>query len=243
MTIMRAAFKGDEYDTPEDKLRKRKKKIIRYTIGITVLSSALALEYNTSRYLENGFLSLKSGTKQIISYINNNVNKSDNLESKINLDYRLGESIKDQNNKSKTNKEPTYEDLVSFYKQNKDLFKIVYQGKFDINNDGILDDVTVYAGGDAVIRFNNGLIRKMDSEKMYEFFLSSILNKDEMPKGNDGLPLYRDLISDENVIELEKKNPGYLANLKNLGYAIGLYTVDVNGVNKLFDSKFKKLAK
>ena len=133
--------------------------------------------------------------------------------------------------------------LKAFYEKNKALFEIKYNGKFDFNNDTILENFTVYSGGDALIEFKNGSTRKLSSNELYEFFIATVMNSEEIKTyfmtPNGQIP-YKDIVSENHILELKKKYPEYLKTIRELGISTGIYTSDSESI---FEQRIQRLEK
>lgn len=141
-----------------------------------------------------------------------------------------------------------YDNLLAFYKENKrfveeikPLYQVIYQGKLDFIGNLELQDFIVYSNGSTEVKLKNGIVRKLSSNETYEFFIASVLNAQEIKKyftTSEGQILYRDLVTESHVLELEKKYPGYINSLVLLGKKTKVYTEETRVV---FEPSIKRL--
>lgn len=227
----RAIFDGSEFDNPEDKRKKKVRKIARYFIGGLAVLGLIGIEYSTSGY-SNKALSYILFKKQDL-IIDDKIIEKYSLEKRLNTEEKI--------------QIPAVTELIEFYKQNKGTFTVKYEGDFDINNDGILERFKVFEYGNARVIYANGIKKELSAFELEQFFVGSVFEKKDIDKyfmAPDGKSRYRDFISDEQVKSLQKKDPNYVSRLRELGKATGLYTKtsqEIKGTDQVFESRLKRL--
>lgn len=156
------------------------------------------------------------------------------LSKKNSLDSKLNKSINLTSNADE-----------KLFNRCLDTFKVRYEGEFDLNNDGIFENVIVYNGGEGYVVYKNGIEKSISAFELEQFFIGSVFEKKDISKyfmAPDNLPRYRDFISNSHVASLQKKDSFYVERLRELGKATGIYTRTEGenlGTDKIFEEKFK----